>query len=392
MVRWHPGKLAVALAGWSAFIDLYATQPLLTDMAADYGVSTAQASLTLTVTTTAVALVAPFIGMVADAIGRKRVIATAALILSVPTLGAALSDSFTQLLVWRFIQGLLMPAIFGVTLAYVGEEWDPAEVPAVTGLYVAGAVMGGFTGRLIPGLVAEVANWRWGFVVLAVLNAGSALVIARYMPRERRFTAVTSIAATLATLGRHLTNPQLLATCAVGFGILFAQVASFTYVDLYLAAAPFGLGPGTLGSIFAVYLLGAVVTPLASRSIVRVGHKGALAMSVLLSVGGLLATLAPSLAVIIAGLALSSLGVFLAQAVATSYISRATSGGRSSAVGLYLTCYYLGGSAGASGPALTWSIGGWPACVALVVIVQILTIAIALTTWRPRNAPMTVQS
>ena len=34
--------------------------------------------------------------------------------------------------------------------------------------------------------------------------------------------------------------------------------------------------------------------------------------------------------------------------------------GRSSAVGLYVTCFYVGGSVGAFLPGLTWATAGWP--------------------------------
>ncbi|MCE5215779.1 hypothetical protein LLH03_02005, partial [bacterium] len=52
------------------------------------------------------------------------------------------------------------------------------------------------------------------------------------------------------------------------------------------------------------------------------------------------------------------------------------------AVGLYVTFYYVGGSVGATLPGCVWSLGGWPACVALFALVQIITVTIALTTWR----------
>jgi MFS family permease len=103
-----------------------------------------------------------------------------------------------------------------------------------------------------------------------------------------------------------------------------------------------------------------------------------------MSVGitGALLTLAPWLPVIIAGLALVGTGVFVAQATASSYIGSVTHEDRGLAVGIYSTFYYVGGSAGGALPALFWNVGGWPACVALVLIVQVTTVAIALRSWR----------
>ena len=47
----------------------------------------------------------------------------AALALALPKFFAATAGSLHQLVVFRFLQGLCMPAIFAVTIAYVSEEW-----------------------------------------------------------------------------------------------------------------------------------------------------------------------------------------------------------------------------------------------------------------------------
>ena len=56
--------------------------------------------------------------------------------------------------------------------------------------------------------------------------------------------------------------------------------------------------------------------------------------------------------------------------------------GRSSAVGLYVTAFYIGGSIGAFLPGLTWDRGGWPACVAMVVAMQAAMALIAALAYR----------
>ena len=62
---------------------------------------------------------------------------------------------------------------------------------------------------------------------------------------------------------------SLVATYAVGFCVLFTQVAMFTYVTFHLAAPPFSLSTVALGWLFVVYLVGAAVTPFAGRWIDR---------------------------------------------------------------------------------------------------------------------------
>ncbi len=98
--------------------------------------------------------------------------------------------------------------------------------------------------------------------------------------------------------------------------------------------------------------------------------------------GGLLLTLWPALAAIIAGLAVTAGCGFVCQSVATSYVAVTAEEGRSAAVGLYVTCYYVGGSLGAILPGFAWSRAGWPGCIAIVAAMLTLMAALVLRFWR----------
>ena len=49
---------------------------------------------------------------------------------------------------------------------------------------------------------------------------------------------------------------------------------------------------------------------------------------------------------------------------------------------MYVTFYYIGGSMGGALPALFFNAGEWPACVALIVVVQMATAALGWAFWR----------
>jgi predicted MFS family arabinose efflux permease len=385
--------LAVVFAGFCAFLALFAPQPLLPMLAAAFQVSPARISLVVTASTLAVAISAPFAGFVADRFGRKRVIVPAAFLLAVPTLLAATSISYGQLLFWRFLQGVFTPGIFAVIIAYINEEWE-AGAGAATAAYVTGTVIGGFSGRALVAWIAPHGSWRLSFAALGVLNVAGAIAIRAWLPAGQRFTRARRTGSAIAPMLRHLRNPRLAATYAVGFCVMFSLLATFTYINFYLAAPPFRLSTEALGLIFVVYLVGAVITPVAGRAIDRFGHRVALVAAFSAGAAGVLMTLIHSLPVILVGLTLACSGVFIANSAGSSYVGSAALESRASAVGLYVTFYYLGGSAGSAVPGFAWSRGGWPACVALIVAVQILTISLALIFWKPlpanrKAAPLT---
>lgn len=130
MVR--PRTFPIVLAGFTAFVDLYATQPLLPMLARTFRATTFAVSLTVTAVTIAVAAAAPIVGRLADAVGRKRVIVGCALALPAATELAAVSSGLNQLIAWRFVEGLFTPGVFAVTIADIHEMWPASNAGSAT--------------------------------------------------------------------------------------------------------------------------------------------------------------------------------------------------------------------------------------------------------------------
>lgn len=377
-----PRKLAIATAGFSTFITLYSPQALLPALSREFGVGAAQISAIMTASTLAIALTAPFTGAIADVLGRKRVIAAAMLAVVIPMAGAALAQDVQALIVWRFLQGLLLPPIFAVTVAYIGDEWPPAEVAGVAGVYIAGSSLGGFAGRMVPGVLDDLVGWRAAFLALAGLSFLGAILVALLLPREKNFVRSDGIGASARQMLRHLKDPQLLATYAIGFGTLFNFIAVFTYVSFHLAAPPYGFSSTLLGAIFVTYLVGTVVSPMTGWMMSGLGRRRLILVVIAAwALGAVLMLWAP-LAAIIAGLVLCAACGMLCQTISTGYVTTIAKEGRSSAVGLYVTSFYVGGSMGAFLPGLAWNSGGWPACVAMVVAMLAAMALIAALAYR----------
>jgi YNFM family putative membrane transporter len=374
--------LALFITGFATFVSVYVTQPLLPQFREIFHASELLVSLTVSAPVIAVALAAPLLGALADSLGRKRVIIAALLGLSVPSILAATAGSLPQLIVWRFLQGLFIPGIITVAMAYISEETPRRMVGSTMATYVTGTVVGGFSGRFIAGICAHHADWRMAFIVLGIVSLAGCLLTFWFLPRSTKFVRQNSTAASLDSLRSHLHNTQLLATYAIGFNVLFCQVGTFTYVNFYLADRPFLLGPAALGAIFTVYLIGAVITPVAGMILDRAGYRRTLTSAVGMIAAGTLLTLIHSLTLIVTGLALSATGVFICQAAASSYVGKAAGKARSSAAGLYVSLYYFGGFLGSVVPGLFWSRTGWPGCVALIICMQALIFCIARKMWK----------
>lgn len=378
-------RLIVWLIGFFAFLNVYSMQAVLPMVMNDFQASPVQAGLTVGATILAVALVSPFMGMLSDALGRKLIICSSMLALTLPTALIPLADSLNALIALRFLQGLAIPGIVVVLIAYISEEFHANGVARMTATYVGGTVMGGFFGRFITGHAGHLLGWRGAFVTLALLNLMGALLVLWLLPPSRCFVPNRNISAGLGTLWRHMHHKRLMAACAVGFCVLFSLVGTFTYVNLHLASAPFFLSSAGLANVFSVYLVGVLVTPLAGPYIVRLGFLRALLGALMLSSAGLLLTLWPSLPAVIIGLTVCSTGVFICQSATISAIAQNVTEGRSLATGLYYMSYYAGGAAGTLVAGLAFEAWGWSGSVFSIALMQGLAGVIAVLVWRPSS-------
>ena len=387
--------IAVMMAGMCTFFNVYCTQPLLPYLRKLFQATELQVSFTVSATIFAVALMGPVVGALAERIGRKKVIVPSLLLLTVPTVLCGTATSLTSLIAWRFVQGLCVPGVVAVILAYINEEWEGRGVGRAMASYVTGTVIGGFLGRFLSGMVATHWGWRWSFVVLGTLNLIGGLIVRSWLPLSTKFVRAEHCGHVVEDAKNHLRNARLLANFGTGGAVLFALVGCFTYANFYLAAAPFHLNSAQLGSIFMVYLLGVVVTPFSGKFLDHFGFRPTALVYCAMMICGLLLTLVQSLPVVIAGLAIFSSGVFIAQAAATVQTGAIAGRARSSAAGLYVTIYYLGGAAGATLTDWFWQQWKWTGCVAILGSIAALSLGLAyLSSWPhevlPHAAPEVV--
>jgi len=126
-------------------------------------------------------------GVLADRIGRKRVLILATTIFGLATLATGLAGNFTQLLVWRFVTGLglggAVPCFVALTSEYAPARWRPRIVSLLWASFPLGASVGAF----INSYIVAYLGWRplfflWGATPLAV-----ALILLAALPESVRF-------------------------------------------------------------------------------------------------------------------------------------------------------------------------------------------------------------
>ena len=253
----------VALIGFCVFLNVYATQSLLPLFATLFQATKFHVSLTVSATTVAIALASPIVGLLAEKIGRRQVMVASVTLLTLPVLLAATSPSLNALIGWRFTQGLIMPGIISVTMAYVSEEWASGGAAAVMAAYVAGNVLGG-AHRPVPvqpdcrPLVG--LHGHMGIPTLWSTGCRKLLPPARSASQSKSIDGWFEGNGNSPSSAHHARHVP---------GRMRASVQPGRHVHLhhvlFPAAPPFNLTTTALGSLFGVYLVGVVVTPVCGR-------------------------------------------------------------------------------------------------------------------------------
>lgn len=380
--RGDPGfrRVTVGLffAGFTTFALLYATQPLLPRLVDVFGVSPSAASLSVSVTTGALALAVIPASALSERLGRRPVMVWSLAAAVLCALAATVAPTFGLLLGLRGVEGLALAGLPAVGMAYLADEIAAEDLGGAMGLYVAGNSVGGFGGRLVTSAIADLADsWRWGLAGVTLLAAGCLVAFWLVLPASRCFTPSPVRVGELArTVRAHLADPVLRRLHLVGLLVMGVFVTAYNYIAFLLLGPPFALPEIVVGFVFVLYAAGTVTSTWAGRLADRFGARRVLLAATALAAVGALATLPPVLGPVVAGLALLTVGFFAAHTVASSWVGRRAARGRAVASGLYLFAYYVGSSLGGTLGGVAYGWQGWSATVAFMLALLALTAAL----------------
>ncbi len=372
-------SLALFLAGVATFALLYSTQALLPLVSSDFGVTASAASWTVSGATGALALFVLPMSALSERFGRRTLMTASLAVAVTVALLVPFAPSLGALIALRAVQGAALAGLPASATAYLAEEVRPKALVTAIGLFVAGNSVGGMSGRVITGWVAQEWGWRVALGTIGVIAVACAVAFRLLLPAPEHFNPGSLRPRVLArTVRDHLGNPLLCRLYAIGALFMMVFGGVYTVIGYRLTDDPFGLPQGIIGSIFLVYLVGTVSASTAGRLVGRLGRRGALYLAGGTTTTGLLLSLASSLSLVLLGLVLITAGFFAGHAVASSAVSHTAKQGRAQASALYQSSYYFGSSTGSTLGAVAFHAGGWAGTVGmgLLAVLGVVTITV----------------
>ena len=119
--------LVLGACGFASTFTMRLLDPLVPTLAAEFGRSIAQVAAIATAFSFAYAIGQPFLGPIADSLGKLRTIATCLGALALLSLAVTFAGSFEMLTVVRMVAGISAGGIIPVAMAAIGDRAPMAE-------------------------------------------------------------------------------------------------------------------------------------------------------------------------------------------------------------------------------------------------------------------------
>ncbi|GLQ88981.1 MFS transporter [Dyella flagellata] len=384
-------NLALFAAGLATFGLLYCVQPLMPQFSRHYGVSAATSALSLSLTTGVLAVAMLFAGGVSDAWGRKVVMVASLLSSALLVLLCALMPNWYALLTLRTLLGITLSGLPAVAMTYLSEEMHPESIGLGMGLYISGSAVGGMSGRLIAGVVADFAGWRAGVGVVGLIGLLSGLVFWKALPPSRHFhPQALQWRALFARFTGMFRDPGLPWLFVEGFLLLGAFVTIYNYLGYRLMAPPFNLSQAVVGLIFGIYLVGTFSSAWMGHLAGKLGRRKVLWTAFALMLLGVACTMTDTLWLIIFGIAAITFGFFGGHSIVSSWVGRRGGAAKAQASSMYLFSYYMGSSVAGWSGGLFYASYQWQGVAWFVGALVLAGLVIALRLYRVPPLPQLV--
>ncbi len=131
----------------------------------------------------AVAVATPAVGVLVARVGRKRLFLIAVAGFLATSVCSGLSDSLTEMVIFRFAQGVFAAPLVPVSQSVLFDVYPDEQRGVAMGWWTLGLMFGMTAGPSLGGLITEFHNWRGIFYVNLPIGALAFVMISVFVPR-----------------------------------------------------------------------------------------------------------------------------------------------------------------------------------------------------------------
>lgn len=344
-VRFRMIRNCMFLSGLSVFAQLYLFQPMLSGLCRSFSITPAESSLTVSASTVGMAVGLLFLAFKADGISREKLMGVSLILSSVLTIASAFIDSYSFLLVFNLLKGIVLAGVSAVALAYLSEEVDASKIGLAISLYLSGNTLGGMSGRVAATLVSGYGGWQLATLVIGIVSLALGAIFCWKIPAGRNFSAsMVSFGEKMRQMRSLLTQTTFISMYVIAALSMGIFVSVYNYLSFLLESPAFGLPHHLVAMIFMMYVAGIIGSVVAGVLSDRFGPEVLLQGALLLMGVGMSLLLVMKLWAIVLGLGILTFAFFSTHTLASRIVSMHAQHLKSSATSIYWLFYYAGSS------------------------------------------------
>ncbi len=180
--------IALILAPLIQVFDTSLMAVALTHMQGSLSATQDQIAWVLTSYLISLAVMTPFWGAISGRFGRKPLLLVSIAGFVFCSLLCAISDTLTEILIYRFIQGMFGAALIPLSQSSLLFAYRKEDFGIAMGWWGVGIMFGPVFGPTLGGYITEYFNWRWAFYLNLPLGLLAFVMIALLVPRAKRKT------------------------------------------------------------------------------------------------------------------------------------------------------------------------------------------------------------
>ncbi len=351
----------LALASATSGIALRVVEPMLAQLADDFGTSISAASPVITGFALGYTVGQLVYGPLGDRFGKLRVVTLSLFAAAVGSAGCALAQDLGSLTALRFFAALFASSPVTLGMAYIGDQVPIAERQSVIARFVVGTIIGQALGPLVGGLFTDLLGWRGTFLLLGAVFATVASVLflrtgAQWAGSGRAGSGGNPYTVHL----RLLAVPRVRYVVAAAFVETFFFFGAYSFLGAFFRLK-FDLSLTLIGALLAGVGIGSLLyTLVVSRLLHALGQRGLVAWGGAICCGCYaLTAMTPVWAIAVPSTVALGFSFYMLQNTLQTKASEMAPQARGAGVSIYTSVWSLGQAAGVTAMGIAVGIVGY---------------------------------
>jgi predicted MFS family arabinose efflux permease len=376
----------LALSTGCVVANIYYIQPLLADIAREFGLSIAQMGVVAMLAQIGTGLGMLFFVPLGDAYERRMLISTLMVAESVTMALAASATNVIWLSVACFFIGVWTSCVH--VIVPLAAHLAPAkERGRIVGIVLSGLLIGVLLARTFSGVVGDRYGWRAVFWIASALMLALAVTI-RFSLQTSRPELSLKWSALMRSIGGLAREHATLREAALLACLLFMTFSAlWTTLVFLLRTPPYHYGTTAAGVFGLLGASSASAAPIVGRMSDRHGPERSILIAIVATLVGyvLLLFFGRSLPGLVIAIALIDVGVQSGHVANQSRIYALAPEARSRINTFYMVAFFVGGALGSYFGPLGFNVGGWTGFCAIPLAVLVFALVYFVRAERKRG-------